>query len=55
MNKFKSGDLVNLRKGSPVMEVIMHSISQPKTYVCGWFDGMEYCQTYHHERELVAK
>jgi uncharacterized protein YodC (DUF2158 family) len=36
MNKFKSGDLVSLRKGSPVMEVIMPSTSVASTYICGW-------------------
>lgn len=55
MNKFKSGDLVSLRKGSPVIEVIMPSTSVASTYVCGWFDGSEYCQTYCAEKELVFK
>lgn len=55
MKKFNSGSLVKLKSGSPVMEVIMPSTSVASTYVCGWFDGSEYCQTYCAEKELVFK
>ena len=51
MKKFNSGSLVKLKSGSPLMEVIMLSVTGE--YVCGWYDGVEYCQVYHTEKELV--
>ena len=51
MKKFKSGSIVKLKSGSPLMEVIMLSVTGE--YVCGWYDGVEYCQVYHTEKELV--
>ncbi len=53
MNKYKTGDTVKLKKGSPVMEVIMEATHYSNIYVCGWFDGIEYCQTHCKERELA--
>lgn len=55
MGKFKTGDSVKLRKGSPLMEVIMEATSYQALYVCGWFDGLEYCQIYCTEQELVRE
>lgn len=52
MNKYKTGDTVKLKKGSPVMEVIMEATQYNNIYVCGWFDGIEYCQVYGKEHEL---
>ena len=52
MNKYKTGDTVKLMKGSPVMEVIMEATHYNNIYVCGWFDGIEYCQTHCKEHEL---
>lgn len=52
MNKYKAGDTVKLKKGSPVMEVIMEATQYNDIYVCGWFDGIEYCQVYCKEHEL---
>ena len=52
MNKYKTGNTVKLQKGSPVMEVIMEATQYNNTYVCGWFDGIEYCQIYCQEHEL---
>ena len=52
MNKYKTGDTVKLKKGSPLMEVIMEATQYNNIYVCGWFDGVEYCQVYCQEYEL---
>ena len=52
MNKYKAGNTVKLQKGSPVMEVIMEATQYNNIYVCGWFDGIEYCQVYCKEHEL---
>ena len=52
MNKYKTVDTVKLKKGSPVMEVIMEATQYNNTYVCGWFDGLEYCQIYCQGAEL---
>ena len=52
MNKYKTGDIVKLRKGSPIMEVIMEATQYDNLYVCGWFDGLEYCQVYCQGAEL---
>ena len=52
MNKYKTGDTVKLKKGSPVMEVVMEATQYNNTYVCGWFDGLEYCQIYCQGAEL---
>ena len=52
MNKYKAGNTVKLKKGSPVMEVIMEATQYNNTYVCGWFDGLEYCQIYCQGAEL---
>ena len=51
MKKLKSGSIVKLKSGSPLMEVIMLSVTGE--YACGWYDGVEYCQVYHAEKELV--
>ena len=52
MNKYKAGNTVKLQKGSPVMEVIMEATQYSNIYICGWFDGIEYCQVYCKEHEL---
>ena len=52
MNKYKTGDTVKLKKGSPVMEVIMEATQYSNIYVCGWFDGLAYCQMYCKDCEL---
>ena len=52
MNKYKTGDTVKLKKGSPAMEVIMEATQYSNIYVCGWFDGLEYCQIYCQGAEL---
>ena len=52
MNKYKTGDTVKLKKGSPVMEVVMEATQYSNIYVCGWFDGLEYCQIYCQGVEL---
>ena len=52
MNKYKAGNTVKLKKGSPLMEVIMEATQHNNIYVCGWFDGLEYCQIYCQGAEL---
>ena len=52
MNNYKTGDTVKLKKGSPIMEVIMEATQYNNIYVCGWFDGLEYCQIYCQGAEL---